>query len=113
MQIVTRKNVFFNSIGSRTIRTEEAILIALAALDTKLDPNRQPKEFDLSHLIPQSDDTGSMQCIEFASKRKRKHAKAFDGNQTGEQTTGTTVDKIEAHNELATVHTQNDLSRFD
>ncbi|KAJ6643749.1 putative methyltransferase C9orf114 like [Pseudolycoriella hygida] len=47
--------------GSRTIRTEEAILISLASLQDKLQPNVRPKEFNLSESIPQSEDTGVKQ----------------------------------------------------
>lgn len=47
--------------GSRTIRTEEAILISLAALQEKFDPKTKPPEFDLQNYIPQSDDTGMKQ----------------------------------------------------
>lgn len=49
------------SQGSRTIRTEEAILISLAVMEDKLCPNQRPKEFDLQHSIPQSEDTGVKQ----------------------------------------------------
>lgn len=59
-------------LGSRTIRTEEAILISLAALEDKLDPAQRPKEFDLSSAIPQSEDTGVPQYA-FSEPRKRKH----------------------------------------
>lgn len=47
--------------GSRTIRTEEAILITLAGLEGKLCPNLKTKQFDLSASIPQSSDTGTNQ----------------------------------------------------
>lgn len=47
--------------GSRTIRTEEAILISLAVMEDKLAPSQKPKEFDLKHAIPQSEDTGTKQ----------------------------------------------------
>lgn len=47
--------------GSRTIRTEEAILISLAVMEDKLVPSHKPKEFDLQHSIPQSEDTGTKQ----------------------------------------------------
>lgn len=53
--------------GSRTIRTEEAILISLAALEEKFDPIEKPKPFILSESIPQSEDTGIKQ---FEHKRK-------------------------------------------
>lgn len=52
---------YFNTIphqGSRTIRTEEAILISLACLRPKLNPTAVPKPFLLADAIPQSADTG-------------------------------------------------------
>lgn len=58
--------------GSRTIRTEEAILISLAALTEKLEPLHRPRDFDLSHSIPQSEDTGMKPAIH-GSGMKRKH----------------------------------------
>lgn len=82
--------------GSRTIRTEEAILISLATLEDKLSPNQKPKEFDLSHSIPQSEDTGLRQVPSanpfVGDKRKRK------------------ISDVPA-NESAAVET--DLSKFD
>lgn len=66
--------------GSRTIRTEEAILISLATLEDKLSPNQKPKEFDLSHSIPQSEDTGLRQTPSanpfIGEKRKGKPLEA-------------------------------------
>lgn len=47
--------------GSRTIRTEEAILIALAGLEEKMKPKQAAKEFVLADSIPQSEDTGVKQ----------------------------------------------------
>lgn len=60
-----------DAIGSRTIRTEEAILISLAALDDKLKPEHPPKAFDLAHSIPQSEDTGLKQSADGPFKRKQ------------------------------------------
>lgn len=62
----------FRILGSRTIRTEEAVLISLAALDDKMKPENPPKEFDLAHSIPQSEDTGLKQNADGPSKRKHK-----------------------------------------
>lgn len=62
-------------LGSRTIRTEEAILISLAALEDKMEPEHRPKVFDLSHSIPQSADTGIKQTADDPFKRKHKKAK--------------------------------------
>lgn len=50
--------------GSRTIRTEEAILIALAGLEEKLAPRQPAQEFVLSEGIPQSEDTGVKRVFE-------------------------------------------------
>lgn len=66
--------------GSRTIRTEEAILISLATLEDKLKPKEKPKDFDLSHSIPQSEDTGLRQTPSanpfIGDKRKAKNVNA-------------------------------------
>lgn len=88
-------------------------MIALAALDKKLEPNERPKEFDLSQSIPQSEDTGFKQFPEFASKRKRKQPKAFDRYENSEQAAGTDTNELGEHHEQATAQTQSDLSRFD
>lgn len=77
-------------LGSRTIRTEEAILISLAALEEKLHPINKPKSFTLSDCIPQSEDTGLKQ-IEQIHKEKRKKPTV-------------SVEKIDV---------SDDLSRFD
>lgn len=45
--------------GSRTVRTEEAILISLAALHDKISAENQIKEFTFVENIPQSEDTGT------------------------------------------------------
>ncbi|XP_058125246.1 putative methyltransferase C9orf114 [Anopheles ziemanni] len=47
--------------GSRTVRTEEAILISMAALGGKLHPVNAPKPFACFDAIPQSKDTGIQQ----------------------------------------------------
>lgn len=82
--------------GSRTIRTEEAILITLATLEDKLSPKQKPKVFDLSHSIPQSEDTGLRQM-------PATHP------IIGDKRTGKPVD-VET-NDLASA--ENDLSKFD
>ncbi|XP_055531300.1 putative methyltransferase C9orf114 [Wyeomyia smithii] len=56
--------------GSRTVRTEEAVLISLAALGEKLDPTNHPKEFKHFDAIPQSQDTGIQQYAFNEKKRK-------------------------------------------
>ncbi|XP_055701133.1 putative methyltransferase C9orf114 homolog [Phlebotomus papatasi] len=48
--------------GSRTIRTEEAVLITLAGLQSKLNPLNEAKPFDLFSCIPQSQDTKASQA---------------------------------------------------
>lgn len=59
--------------GSRTIRTEEALLIALAALQEKLQPQYAEVETDLSDLLPRSEDTGvTMKRDVLVSKKKRR-----------------------------------------
>lgn len=55
--------------GSRTIRTEEAILIALAGLEEKMKPQQAAKQFALAESIPQSEDTGVKQ---FEPRRKKQ-----------------------------------------
>lgn len=67
--------------GSRTIRTEEAILISLAALEDKMEPKHRPKVFDLAHSIPQSADTGLKQSAEIHGSSKRKHKKLKEHHQ--------------------------------
>lgn len=47
--------------GSRTIRTEEAILIAMASLEGKLNPSVESMVFNCMEAIPQSEDTGVKQ----------------------------------------------------
>lgn len=60
--------------GSRTIRTEEAILIALAGLEGKLDPVQRAKEFDMVDAIAQSDETGVRHTgvKQFEPRRKKQ-----------------------------------------
>ncbi|EDW74506.1 uncharacterized protein Dwil_GK21364 [Drosophila willistoni] len=62
--------------GSRTIRTEEALLIALAALQEKFQPQNAEVETDLSDLLPRSDETGiSVNRDALVSKKKPKKRK--------------------------------------
>ncbi|CAO1359533.1 unnamed protein product [Diamesa serratosioi] len=58
--------------GSRTIRTEEAVLITLAALSDKVEATMQVKSFEFKELIAQSTDTGKQQLQE-PMKRKNKN----------------------------------------
>lgn len=59
--------------GSRTIRTEEAVLITMASLAEKISPNQPAMELskELSDLIAQSEDTGKNRNME-PMKRKNK-----------------------------------------
>lgn len=88
-------------------------MIALAALDSKFEPNQRPKEFDLSDAIPQSEDTGAKQPPVFANSRKRKQANPFNRDHSGEQTNETSVNESEADNGTAAAQTTDDLSRFE
>lgn len=45
--------------GSRTVRTEEAVLISMAALRGKLSPQKKAPDFMFVESIPQSEDTGA------------------------------------------------------
>lgn len=77
---------YVNSVpnqGSRTIRTEEAILISLAVMEEKLIPNQRPKEFDFQHAIPQSEDTGVKQLayLQNGDSRKRKQSDPSEAHQ--------------------------------
>ncbi|KAI8036304.1 putative methyltransferase C9orf114 [Drosophila gunungcola] len=68
--------------GSRTIRTEEAVLIALAALQEKLRPEVQDVETDLSDLLPKSEDTGiSVRRDVLVSKKQKKRKLLEDTTQ--------------------------------
>lgn len=60
--------------GSRTIRTEEAVLITMASLSEKLAPNQPAMELskELSDLIAQSEDTGRNVRNMEPMKRKNK-----------------------------------------
>ncbi|XP_053685434.1 putative methyltransferase C9orf114 [Sabethes cyaneus] len=81
--------------GSRTVRTEEAILISLAALGEKLEPTNHPKEFKHFDAIPQSQDTGIQQYAFNEKKKSKKHSKEVSETS------------IEA------ASTSDDMSRFD
>ncbi|XP_035911947.1 putative methyltransferase C9orf114 [Anopheles stephensi] len=66
--------------GSRTIRTEEAILISMAALGNKLKPVNAPKPFTSFEAIPQSQDTGIQQ---YAFNAKRSKMDPTDAQNNG------------------------------
>lgn len=102
-------------------------MISLAALEEKFDPEQRPKEFDLSHAIPQSEDTGVKQFAEnpFSAGKKRKQKKnknhSFDSNGADEmeqeQTIKNDYNSNEETNDSANETENNskpaDLSRFD
>ncbi|KMY92642.1 putative methyltransferase C9orf114 [Drosophila simulans] len=65
--------------GSRTIRTEEALLIALAALQEKLQPQVADVETDLSDLLPKSEDSGiAVRRDVLVSKKQTKRKQVED-----------------------------------
>lgn len=73
--------------GSRTIRTEEALLIALAALQEKFEPNVPEVEEKLEeYQLPRSDDTGIRPDVIKSNKKNKKrkfteHANGQEDNQ--------------------------------
>lgn len=62
----------FIYLGSRTVRTEEAVLITLSTLSDKIEPVAAAPEFKLKDLIAQSEDTGNLQ--KFGEPMKRKNS---------------------------------------
>lgn len=65
--------------GSRTIRTEEALLIALAALQEKLQPQVADVEIDLTDLLPKSEDSGiAVRRDVLVSKKQKKRKQVED-----------------------------------
>lgn len=91
---------YFNVVpqqGSRTVRTEEATLITLAALSEKIQSINAPPEFILKDLIAQSEDTGHAQQFMEPMKRKNKNKKK---------------EKVRVVSESSTAE-EMDLSRFD
>lgn len=85
--------------GSRTIRTEEAVLITLASLTEKIEAVEPTPEFKLKDLIAQSEDTGN-NPHQFGEPMKRKN------KAKKEKTTSDDSKIIPAAADL-------DLSRFD
>ncbi|XP_014085785.2 putative methyltransferase C9orf114 [Bactrocera oleae] len=73
--------------GSRTIRTEEALLIALAALQEKFEPNVPEMEEKLDeYQLPRSDDTGIRPDVIKNNKKNKKrkfdeHVNSHEDNQ--------------------------------
>ncbi|XP_053674231.1 putative methyltransferase C9orf114 [Anopheles nili] len=88
--------------GSRTVRTEEAILISMAALGNKLNPVNAPKSFVSFEAIPQSQDTGIKQYA-FNEKRSKVDLTQAPSN------TSTVTPKITQ----PPVDPFGDMSRFD
>lgn len=90
---------YFNVVpqqGSRTVRTEEAVIITLAVLNEKIEAVHPTPEFKLKDLIAQSEDTGHSQLFVEPMKRKNKNKNK---------------DKVKAEN--STADPDLDLSRFD
>ncbi|XP_053666824.1 putative methyltransferase C9orf114 [Anopheles marshallii] len=102
---------FVNTVptqGSRTIRTEEAILISMATLGDKLKPVNAPKPFTNFDAIPQSQDTGIKQ---YAFNEKRTKIDA-----TGALKNAKSVANLSTRSLLPnppTVDKYGDMSRFD
>ncbi|CRK94906.1 CLUMA_CG008398, isoform A [Clunio marinus] len=97
---------YFNVVpqqGSRTIRTEEAVLITLSSLAEKIEPMNAPPEFKLKDLIAQSEDTGNVQTFREPMKRKNKIQKK---KKEISDCSGESSDNNYSAND-------NDMSRFD
>lgn len=70
--------------GSRTIRTEEALLIALAALQEKFEPNLPEVEEKLDgYQLPRSDDIGIRPDVIKSNKKNKK--RKFDEHVNGQE----------------------------
>jgi predicted SPOUT superfamily RNA methylase MTH1 len=96
-------NKYYNTVprqGSRTVRTEEAILISLATLEDKLDPVDRPKDFMYKELIPMSQDT-RIQQYAFNEKRPKKEHPT------------TVMETEDTAKESAAEANDQDMSRFD
>lgn len=93
--------------GSRTIRTEEAILIALAGLEGKLEPEQPAKVFVMHDRIPQSEDTGAKPRFE---ARKMKTTKTEPPVAENENNGDGVVGDVEKKNAGGG---GDDLDRFD
>lgn len=98
--------------GSRTIRTEEAILISLAALDDKFAPIQKPKQFCLAQSIPQSEDTGMKQggARQFERIPKKGKMRLQPNEDEIEQAPTTKKTKSAVNTEESN---EDDFSRFD
>jgi predicted SPOUT superfamily RNA methylase MTH1 len=78
---------YFNVVpkqGSRTVRTEEAVLITLAALSSKIQAINEVPEFKFKSLIAQSEDTGSMFQPNLMKERKKHKPKSRPQKQEEE-----------------------------
>ncbi|KAG5679100.1 hypothetical protein PVAND_008693 [Polypedilum vanderplanki] len=99
---------YFNVVpnqGSRTVRTEEAVLITLAALSEKIKANQNPPEFKYKDLIAQSEDTGAHN---FTEPMKRKNKVKRDKNIKNLSTSITSETDENGSKKMNL-----DLSRFD
>lgn len=96
--------------GSRTIRTEEAVLITLSSLVEKVKAVDAAPEFKLKDLIAQSEDTGNVNKFVEPLKRKNKvrkpkvHREASAAVFSGSESEGKTDSKL---------GDKDDMSRFD
>lgn len=71
--------------GSRTIRTEEAILIAMASLREKFEPVIEDVEEELiKEALPRSEDTGGIIPKPSQTKMERKRKRLEEGQQKDE-----------------------------
>jgi methyltransferase len=102
---------YFNVVpeqGSRTVRTEEAVLITLSSLTDKIEPTDPPPEFKLKDLIAQSEDTGNAQKFGEPMKRKNnKNKKPKREQQQQQQEFSGDSDNNVAAKDV------DDMSRFD
>lgn len=98
--------MFIRFLGSRTVRTEEAVLITLSSLAERIDPIEAAPEFKLKDLIAQSEDTGNAQ--RFGEPMKRKNNKIKKKKEvTAPEFSGESDNNAE-NNKIV-----DDMSRFD
>lgn len=104
-------NLFF--IGSRTIRTEEAILITLAALADKIHPSNIAREFTYKEAIPQSEDTGMKTDFPPKKDKKRRRENVQEDFEPSEKKIADDGQVVELfHANVVALKDQN-LDRFD
>ena len=101
---------YFNVVseqGSRTIRTEEAVLITLSSLAEKIEANDPAPEFKLKDLIAQSEDTGNTQKFGEPMKRKNKMKKPSMKRETVAEVSEESDGNVDVKSDV------DDMSRFD